>query len=169
MSGPQGRRDRSSHIGFTLVELLVVIAILAISVGLITVNLAGGQAGQLEDDARRLSLLIQHARDDAVVGGQPVALTAGAEGFLLSRREHMQGWVPFLDVPMRASGAVAARSRLRVAGVEMPPGEPLVFGPSGLALPYELTLVASGWRVSLNGDATGRVRVTRAFRDDAAP
>lgn len=165
----QGRHIRRRARAFTLIEVLVVIVILGISVSLITVNFARDSGVKLEDDARRLALLLQYARDDAIVSGQPVALTAGPEGYVFSRREPGRGWVPYLDNSTRTAAAVPAQSRLRVAGVELPAGEPLIFSASGIGLPYELTLSADEWRVTMTGDHAGSVRVTRAFRSGVTP
>ena len=155
--------------GFTLIEVLVVIVIVGITVSLITVNFARDEGVRLEDDARRLALLVQFARDDAIVSGQSVALTAEETGYGLARREYGRGWVPYTDLPMRGAIAVPAQSRLRVAGVDVPAGEPLVFNASGMALPYELVLAAAEWQVTLTGDPAGRVSVSRAVRRDGSP
>lgn len=164
---PHRRRGRRRASAFTLIEVLVVIVIVGISVSLISVNLGRDSGAKLEDDARRLALLLQYARDDAIVSGQPVALTAGPEGHVFSRKEPGRGWVPYLDNSRRTAAAVPAQSRLRVAGVDVPPGEPLVFSASGAGLPYELTLAADEWKVTVTGDHSGSVRVTRAFRGGA--
>ena len=154
--------------GFTLIELLVVIVILGISVGLITINLSRDQGVRLEEDARRLGLMLQHAHDDAIVSGQPVAWTAGPVGYVFMRKEYGRGWVPYLENSTRGSIATPLRSRLRVAGVDVPGGEPLVFSASAMGLPYELMLSAGEWSVTLTGDYAGRVSVTRASRGESS-
>lgn len=155
--------------GFTLIEVLVVIVIVGITVSLITVNFASDEGASLEDEARRLALLVQFARDDAIVSGQSVALTAEEQGYVFSRREFGRGWVPYTDLPVRSAVAVPFQSRLRVAGVDVPAGEPLVFSASGMALPYELVLAAAEWQVTLAGDSAGKVSVSRAVRRDGSP
>lgn len=165
----QRERHDSGGRGFTLIEVLVVIVVVGITVSLITVNFARDEGARLEEDARRLALLVQFARDDAYLSGQSVAVTAGEKGYVFSRREHVRGWVPYTDLPVRGASDMPAHSRLRVAGVDVPAGEPLVFSSSGMALPYELVLAAAEWQVTLAGDPAGRVSVTRAVRRDGSP
>ena len=165
----QPERHDSRSRGFTLIEVLVVIVVVGITVSLITVNFARDEGVRLEEDARRLALVLQFARDDAIVSGHSVALTAEKTGYGLSRREYGRGWVPYTDLPVGGAIAVPSRSRLRVAGVDVPAGEPLVFSASGMALPYELVLAAADWQVTLTGDPAGRVSVSRAARRDGSP
>lgn len=48
--------------GFTLIELLLVIALLAVVVGMVTLSLRDGQSSQLDDEAARLTALLEGAR-----------------------------------------------------------------------------------------------------------
>lgn len=146
-----------------------MIVIVGITVSLITVNFARDEGASLEDEARRLALLVQFARDDAIVSGQSVALTAEEQGYAFSRRELGRGWVRYTELSLRGASDVPSQSRLRVAGVDVPAGEPLVFDSSGMALPYELVLAAAGWQVTLAGDAAGKVSVSRAVRRGGSP
>jgi general secretion pathway protein H len=155
----------TSSRGYTLIELLLVIVILGISMGVVVVNLARDDGSRLGEDARQVALLLQHAHQEALLGGRAMAWSASPEGYVFWRRERGRNWVrvegsdPFAARAWRA-GALA--SRVRVAGAPLGPGEPLVFLPSGVNLPYEVELTLREWRVSVAGDAAGRVRVTRA-------
>lgn len=157
--------------GYTLIEILLVIVILGISMGLIVVNLARDDGTRLEEDARHFALLLQHAHDEALLGGRALAWTATADGYVFSRRERGRNWVPVEGVDGLAARrwrAGALASQVRVAGAPLASGEPLVFLPSGVNLPYEVELAAGDWRITVAGDAAGRVRVTRAGRQEVA-
>ena len=157
--------------GFTLIEVLVVIVILSISISLVVVNFTRDEQSLLEEDARRLALLLEFARDEAIVGGQPLAWTANLEGYTFARKPRGGRWQQVDADGMLVSRRWTQRSKLaglRIAGVASAAGEPLVFTTSGINLPYEIVLAAGSWRVTLAGDYAGKVRVTRSIKDAAA-
>ncbi len=172
MSSPHPiARSACTRRGFTLVEVLVVVVIVGISLGLVVVNLAPDRASILDGEARRLALMLQFARDDAVVRGAALAWTADAEGYRFSRRERGRGWVTLGTA--RAEGLEArawapqVTALLRVSGQPVPAGQPLVFSPSGFNPQYELTLASGPWRAVLAANIAGKVRLERARREDA--
>lgn len=71
LRGPLGRAASSAH-GFTLLELMVVIAMLAVVVGLVTLSLRDADAAKLDEEATRLSVLLDSARARARVSGREV-------------------------------------------------------------------------------------------------
>lgn len=167
-SMPPCPAPRSRSGGFTLIEILVVLAIVGIALGMIAVNLSRDTAAVLEDDARRLALVLQYAHDEAVTAGRPIAWTPDAEGYGFLRRERGQGWARIETA--RADGALAPRAwpahvrlaEASVAGVALPSGEPLVFSPSGFNEPFVVVLASGSWRIALAGDVAGKVRLERA-------
>ena len=64
-------RSRAAR-GFTLIELLIVIAIVAVSAGLMTLALRDSEASRLEEEAARLTALLEMARAEARVAGTTV-------------------------------------------------------------------------------------------------
>jgi len=68
------------HRGFTLIELLVVLAIVAIASSLVVVSMRDSAQTQLEEEAERLSALLEGARTEARSSGITVRWEpAGAE------------------------------------------------------------------------------------------
>ncbi|MDO9217611.1 MAG: GspH/FimT family pseudopilin, partial [Lacisediminimonas sp.] len=66
--------------GFTLLELLVVLVIAGIAMGFVAFNAMPDQRQQLHNEAQRIALLMQLARDEAIVRNRPVAFESDAEG-----------------------------------------------------------------------------------------
>jgi general secretion pathway protein H len=64
---------RLSQRGFTLLELLVVLVIVGIMLGFVTLNAMPSGRQALQNEAQRIALLLQLARDEAIVRNRPVA------------------------------------------------------------------------------------------------
>src|SRR3990172_704604 len=67
--------------GFTLLELLVVIVIVGITLGMVSFNAMPGERQVLQNDAQRIALLLQLARDEAIVRNRPIAFEAEADRY----------------------------------------------------------------------------------------
>jgi general secretion pathway protein H len=77
----QGARQQAAQTGMTLLELLVVVAIIAL--GTVGVGLAVRDSGQnqLEQEAQRLSALLETARAQSQASGAAVHFVLTAQGF----------------------------------------------------------------------------------------
>lgn len=77
----QGARQRAAQTGMTLLELLVVVTIIAL--GTVGVGLAVRDSGQnqLEQEAQRLSALLETARAQSQASGAPVRFVLTEQGF----------------------------------------------------------------------------------------
>ncbi len=140
--------------GFTLIEVLAVLAIIGIAVALAQVRYARSPAQALEDEAHRVALVLESARDEAMARACMVAWISRTDSHRVGCR--------------RAAGAVIhpwprgiALERISIAGVPVSRDTALVFTPSGVNAPFELILATEGHRVLLSGDGLGRVSVSK--------
>ena len=67
--------------GFTLIELLIVVAIMAIATAGVSFSLRDSSATALERDAQRLAVLLESARAQSRMTGNPVRWQPTATGF----------------------------------------------------------------------------------------
>ena len=82
--------------GFTLIELLVVVAIMAIATAGVGLSLRDSAATALERDAQRLAVLLESARAQSRMTGNPVLWRPVANGFSfegLTGPVHPLGWL----------------------------------------------------------------------------
>ena len=94
--------------GFTLVEMMVVVAIIGAAVTALVLTLPS-RASAINQDAERLATRLSAARDQAVVGGQPVAVWDGEWRPMTERNLENINWRS--DI----TAEVPADERLRIA------------------------------------------------------
>lgn len=161
-ASPRASAGCAAARGYTLIEVMVVVAIVSMTIGLVAVKLGPDERSALEDEARRLAMLLQHARNEALILGTVLAWTPDADGYRIrvARRGESRG--ERANERAFADGNWRTGTRLegmRVAGLPVPPDTPLVFSASGFNPPYELRLAAGSWRIALSGQAGGAVDV----------
>ena len=152
--------------GFTLIEILLVCTIMAILLGLVMLRLDSSGSRRLESAAEDLARLLEAARDESVIRGQPLAFSSDGQGYQFWLSESARNeWVA-----LPGSAAISARrfpdgiviSSLRINGTSRPLGERVVFSLSGIGQPFTLTLASASSRVNIQADALGRIEIHRA-------
>ncbi|WP_020653783.1 type II secretion system minor pseudopilin GspH [Massilia niastensis] len=148
--------------GFTLVELLVVLVIIGITLGLASLNAMPSPRQDLQQEAQRLALLLQLARDEAIVRNRLVAFEANGERYRFIVRND-NGWEPVtrddllrertfknapLQLNLQPAGASGASDRLRIT-----------FGREPVDKPFVLTLATGGNAVAIRADGVGHFTV----------
>jgi len=147
--------------GFTLIELLVVLVIIGLTLGLVTMNAAPSGRQAMQQEAQRIALLLQLARDEAIVRNRPVAFEASTQSYrflvrngrvwealpeddMLREREFKRSPVTLLlDPPTNIPGA-----NLRI-----------VFGREPVDKPFVLTLASGDVSAAIRADGIGHFTV----------
>lgn len=161
--------------GFTLIEMLVVLVIIGIVVALIGVNLAPDPRQALETEAQRLALLLQQARDEAMTSGTRIAFNAERQeyrfwqaptGLTGKPGEADKTWQPHPDQalykPRTLAGSIIfeeMRINQQLVDSRL---QKIIFAPSGMMLPFRITLSDGPLRIGISGNAIGKIEVDKA-------
>jgi general secretion pathway protein H len=150
--------------GFTLVEILVVLVIIGITLALVSVNFAKDDRAELRDEAQRLALLYQAARDEAISTGKAVAWVANGPQYGFFHHDADNKWGDAIAEAPFTGQSFAPRITLidlQVNGAKVPLDTPVVFSSSGMNTPFQATLDIAGERLGIMGDAVGLIQIQR--------
>ncbi|MCC6070711.1 GspH/FimT family pseudopilin [Massilia sp. GCM10020059] len=146
--------------GFTLVEVMVVMVIIGITLGLVSLNAMPSPRQDLQKEAQRIALLLQLARDEAIVRNRLIAFEANSERYrflvrnetswdqvinddLLRERTFKNAPITLrLDPPVQTAGAINTGLRI-------------TFGREPVDRPFVLTLISGEDRVAVHADGVG--------------
>jgi len=157
---------------FTLIEMLVVVVIIGITLTLVVVSFQRDDKRVLSDEAQRVGLLLEHARDEAVASSQMLAWEANAKGYRFAVAEGPDSWSELSrdDVfhpRLWASGVTFGGLRV-MQGSEPAYSSHLEFSPSGFNKPFQMTLAAGDTYALISGDALGRIQLKISEREKSA-
>jgi general secretion pathway protein H len=159
---------RLNNSGFTLVEILVVLVIIGITLALVSVNFAKDDRAELRDEAQRLALLYQAARDEAISTGKAVAWVSSGPQYGFFHNDADNKWTDAIaDAPFTGQ-SFAPRITLidlQVNGAKVPLDTPVVFSSSGMNAPFQATLDIAGERLGISGDAVGLIEIQKMTGD----
>ncbi|MET0961828.1 MAG: type II secretion system minor pseudopilin GspH [Noviherbaspirillum sp.] len=149
------------HAGFTLLELLVVLVIAGITLGIVSFNAMPSPQQALQNEAQRIALLLQLARDEAIVRDRPIAFEVDAEGYRFLQREE-RTWQP-LQADDLLRPRQFKRSPVMLSVYPPPPGETtpmrILFGREPVQPPFVLTLGMADASVAIRADGIGHFTV----------
>jgi len=148
--------------GFTLIELLVVLVILGILLGVVSVNMAPSRRQGMQQEAQRIAMLLQLARDEAIVRNRPVAFEADAEAYRFFVRGEQRVWEPVTqDDLLRERPFKNAPVSLLLDPASTVPGDKLrvIFGREPVDRPFTLTMVNGDVSVAIHADGIGHFTV----------
>ena len=147
--------------GFTLVEIMVVLVIIGMTLGLVSLNAMPSPRQDLQSEARRLSLLLQLARDEAIVRNRPITFEATTERYHFLVRNETR-WVPITDDDLlRERDFKNAPLTLMLDPQSAGTVDPLriTFGREPVDKPFVLTLASGASHVAIQADGVGHFTV----------
>jgi general secretion pathway protein H len=147
--------------GFTLVEIMVVLVIIGVTLGLASLNAIPSPRQDLQKEAQRIALLLQLARDEAIVRNRPVAFEATPERYHFLVRTETR-WEPIAnDDLLRERDFKNAPLTLQLDPTTAGTLNPLriTFGNEPVDKPFILTLASGNDRVAIRADGVGHFTV----------
>jgi general secretion pathway protein H len=154
-------RGAPAERGFTLVEIMVVMVIIGITLGMVSLNVIPSPRQDLQAEARRLSLLLQLARDEAIVRNRPITFEATPERYhFLVRNETRWDLITNDDV-LRERAFKNAPLALLLDPASAGTVDPLriTFGREPVDKPFILTLASGANQVAIRADGVGHFTV----------
>lgn len=148
--------------GFTLLELLVVLVIVGIMLGFVTLNAMPSQRQALQNEAQRIALLLQLARDEAIVRNRPIAFEVDQYRYRFWIRDENNAWQPIeKDDMLREREFKRAPVNLAIDPPMMDQDNRLriVFGREPVDKPFVLSLSLGEASVAIRADGIGNFTV----------
>jgi len=147
--------------GFTLIELLVVLVIIGLTLGLVTMNAAPSQRQAMQQEAQRVALLLQLARDEAIVRNRPVAFEANSNSYRFLIRNGRRWEALPADDMLREREFKRSPVTLLLDPPTNIPGEAMriVFGREPVDKPFVLTMASGDVSAAIHADGIGHFTV----------
>ena len=153
--------------GFTLIELLVVVMIMGIVIASVSLTLFDTAGEKLEQESYRLRVAIEYAQDKAALENRQLALGFALDAYTFYELGEDRQWRPQEGDRLLRTHAIPApmEVELYLEGIKavldskLPEKPQLFFLSSGEAQPFELQLQTDAQRVTLTGDALGRLEL----------
>lgn len=148
---------RFHNSGFTLLELLVVLVIMGIMLGAVSLNAVQSVHQKLQADAQRISLLLQLAREEAIVRNRQTAFEVFEQGYqFLVLNENKWEKITDLDT-LRGRQFSFPETRVSILSQDTVSADKLriVFGREPVSRPFKLILRVGSDQVVVNADGVG--------------
>ena len=150
--------------GFTLIEILVVTFILAVMIGLVALRLTRDDRDLVRDEAERLVLLLQAAREEAILRGSLLALEMGPADYRFLRLDFPRlddkgKFVPIADAPLTPRRLPERMDvRLELEGQLNTKSQVIVLDPSGVLPIFRIVFTLNDTRWWVLGQQDGIIR-----------
>ena len=146
--------------GFTLIEIMVVLLILAVTLGMVGINLQRGDNNRVQEEADRIVILLQAAREEAILQGQVFVVQFSNDGYRFLR-DNNKGKLELIEQddvlsPRSLPDGVTLSFTMDGAAADTEAG--LILDPSGSFIPFVLTLRAGEATWQALGLANGKIQ-----------
>jgi len=149
------------HTGFTLLELLVVLVVVGVMLGLVTLNALPNKQQTLQKDAQRVALLLELAREEAIVRNSQVAFEVDSDGYRFYVRNNNE-WKLLTDNDLfreRSFKDSPLVITMNPSQKDMVLPLKIIFGREPVDKAFTLTLSYEGTSVSIHADGVGHFSV----------
>jgi general secretion pathway protein H len=135
----------------------VVLVIVGITLGAVSFNAMPSERQVLQSDAQRIALLLQTARDEAIVRNRPIAFEAEADRYRFLIFEENKWQVLQHDDLMREREFKRSPVVVTISPPSAEQTVPLriIFGREPVGIPFVLTLATGNAQVSIRADGIG--------------
>jgi type II secretion system protein H len=145
--------------GFTLIEVLVVVLIISAVLGMVTLRLTQDDRDLVRDEADRFVLLLQTARDEAILQGALLALEMGADGYRFMRPDDKGKFAAITEAPLGPREFPARMDvRFDIEGQLPAKRQSFVFDPSGTLPAFSVVFTLNEARWWVIGYQDGTIR-----------
>ena len=131
--------------------------IIGITLGAVSFNAMPSEQQILQNDAQRIALLLQLARDEAIVRNRPIAFEAEADRYRFLLFEENNWQVLQQDDLLREREFKRSPVRFTISPPTAEQTNPLriVFGREPVGIPFVLTLAVGDAQVAIRADGIG--------------
>ena len=146
--------------GFTLLELMIVMAIIGVCISLAVVNLKPSKKQVLKQEVRRLTLVLETARDKALFSGRPVRWQF-IEGEIVFFTLDLKGEWAFSNNKLKnySPGDGVSLTEITIDGYIADEETVAVFMPHGFSSAFSVRLVLGDHTGETLGDKMGRIKM----------
>ena len=135
--------------------------IVGITLGMISFNAMPSERQILQNDAQRVALLLQLARDEAIVRNRPIAFEADADRYRFLMRDETNWQALDQDDLLREREFKRSPVILSISPSSAEQTDPLriIFGREPVSKPFVLTLAIGDAQVAIHADGVGHFSV----------